>query len=147
MIKDWLWRALETFEKTSFDVIGNVVGIRNFHPSNLPPPLACSATPSSPPPIYSWIGGVGSHDRFARVARRIDFKQNGFKGVYPCSLTIRVSYKSICVLANEGWKWRILIGRYLDHSHSVNKGFERKPVLQRHNCFTYFAKCNVDQRC
>lgn len=40
-----------------------------------------------------------------------------------------VSYKSICVPANEGRKWRFLIGSATDHSHIVNRASERKPVL------------------
>lgn len=106
-------------------------GIRSFYPSyHLSLVVATKSTTTF---LFELVVG--------RFARRIDLKQNGLKGVYPYSLIIGVSYKSICIPANEGWKWCILIGRYPDHSHSINKGFERKPVSQRHNRF--FAKCNV----
>lgn len=135
MVQFWLkidHEAHQKLLKKHFPTLsGTSLGIRNFHPSRLPPLLASSRSPQAHCHLPTVELAVLEVDR---LARKVDLKQNGFKGVYPLSLTIGVSYKSICVPANEGWNWRILIGRYLDHSHSVNKGSERKPVSQCHNC-------------
>jgi len=70
------------------------------------PGVTTGSENSSPPflPLlsYSRIGGVG--DCGEGPQGRIDLKQNSLKGVHPWSLAVVVSYKSICVPANEGWK-------------------------------------------
>lgn len=103
-------------------------------PHHPPPP----STPPTPPPSFS--SGIGGVERRGRYPRRVDLKSDGLKGVFPLSTVDELSDKSIYVLANEGWKWRFLIGPFSDHSPFVNKGSGRKPVSPYRNfCPRIFA--------
>lgn len=125
--------AQQSFEKIPSDTIGKLAGedhefphpfcvptIAPPPPHHPPPPT----TPPTPPPSFS--SGIGGVERRARYPRRVDLKSDGLKGVFPLSTVDELSDKSIYVLANEGWKWRFLIGPFSDHSPFVNKGFWAK---------------------
>lgn len=117
-------------KKTPFDVIGNQMFLplsstTNSLPSQLP--VSPPPSPPLPPPPFARLNWRCWKSQWG-FAGRVNLKQSSIKSAYPRSLTVGVSYKSICTPANEGWKWRVLIGRCPDHSHSVNKASERKPV-------------------
>lgn len=134
-------RAQESFEKIPSDTIERLAaGDHEFpHPLRLRSTRATPATEFATHhrrhrrchhPSPSGIGGVKRH---GTRPRRVDLKQDDLKGVFPLSAADGLSDKSIYVLANEGGKWRFLIGRWINHTPFVHKGSGRKPVSLCYN--------------